>query len=74
MSDSKLILEILNGPLDGHVVTLETVAVWAKEGDGFLIFPWDAELGTPQAHFILEEGNWFAEGSSSPHGTNCLNK
>ena len=59
MSQPKLILEILSGPLDGQVVTLAAETEWRKTGDGPLSFPWDAELGTPQAHFTLVEGTWL---------------
>ena len=69
----KLILEILNGPLDGYVVTLETETSWGKEGEGPLIFPWDTGLGTKQARFFSEGGNWWIEGYSAPHGTYYVN-
>ncbi len=74
MSDLKLSLEILNGPLDGQVVTLEAEATWGKEGEGQLIFPWDKELGTPQARFFPEGEGWWLEGCSAPHGTYCLSR
>jgi hypothetical protein len=74
MSDLKLSLELLNGPLDGQVVTLETEATWGKEGKGPLIFPWDTELGTPQARFFVEGESWWLEGHSAPHGTHCVNR
>jgi hypothetical protein len=70
----KLSLEILNGPLDGQIVTLETEALWSKEGDSPLSLPWDAELGAPQARFFPESGNWWIESYQSPHGTYCLNR
>jgi hypothetical protein len=69
----KLILEILNGPLDGHVVTLETETSWGKEGDGPLIFPWDTGLGTKQARFFPEGENWWIEGYNAPQGTYYVN-
>ncbi len=65
----KLSLEILNGPLDGDMVMLETEATLGRKGDGPLIFPWDKELGAPQARFFLEGGNWWIEGCDAPHGT-----
>jgi len=61
MSQPKLTLELLNGPLDGHLVTLDGETTWTKEGEGVLAFPWDSELGTPQARFFPEEGNWWLE-------------
>lgn len=70
----KLRLEILNGPLDGQIVTLETEAFWGKEGDDPLSLPWDAELGAPQARFFPKAGTWWIEGYKSPHGTYCLNR
>jgi hypothetical protein len=74
MRNPKLNLEILNGSLDGYVVTLETETIWGKEGEGPLIFPWDTELGAPQARFFLEGGNWWIEGSNAPHETYCANR
>jgi len=74
MSNSKLNLEILNGFLDGYVVTLETETIWGKEGEGPLIFPWDIELGAPQARFFLEGGNWWIEDCDAPHKTYCANR
>ncbi len=70
----KLSLEILNGPLDGQIVTLETETVWGKEGDSPLSFPWDTELGTPQARFFPKAEKWWIEGYEAPHGTYCLNR
>lgn len=74
MSNPKLNLEVLNGPLDGHLVTLEAETVLGKEGEGSLVFPWDTELGTPQARFFLEEGIWWIEGYNTPHKTYCANR
>ena len=70
----KLSLEILNGPLDGQIVTLETEALWGKEGDSPLSLPWDAQLGSPQARFFPEGDKWWIEGYDAPHGTYCLNR
>lgn len=69
MSNLKLSLEILNGPLDGEVVTLEGETVWSKEGEGSLSFPWDEELGTPQARFFVEDGKWWLKVSSTRRST-----
>jgi hypothetical protein len=74
MSEKTLTLEILSGPLDGHIVKLKEKTDWGKEGEGELIFPWDAELGTPQAQFFVEAGNWCLQGYKSPHGTYRLNR
>ena len=73
MSNPKLSLEILNGPLDGYVVTLETETTWGKEGEGMLIFPWDSELGAKQARFFLEATEWWIESYNAPHGTYYVN-
>ena len=69
----KLSLEVLNGPLDGHIVILETETTWGKEGEGPLIFPWDTELGEKQARFFPEGGNWWIEGYNAPQGTYYVN-
>lgn len=74
MSKKQLILEILSGPLDGHQVTVKKEAKWSKKGKGLLIFPWDAELGEPQARFFIEDDEWNIEGFKAQHGTYCLNK
>jgi len=74
MSHKSLILEILNGPMDGHKVKLEKETFWGKKGEGPLIFPWDTELGEPQARFLYEEEAWGIEGYKAPHGTYCLNR
>ena len=67
-------LEILNGPLDGQIITIETEALWGKAGDNPLSFPWDAELGDKQARFFIDNGIWWIEGYEAPHGTYCLNR
>jgi hypothetical protein len=69
MGNPKLSLEILNGPLDGHVETLESETDWSKEGEGSLSFPWDEELGTPQARFFVEDGKWWLKVSSTRRST-----
>ncbi len=61
MTQPKLILEILSGPLDGQRVTLEAATDWSQAGDGALSFPWDKELGAPQARFTWAEGQWWLE-------------
>ena len=74
----RLMLEIMSGPLDGATITLETDAEWSRAGAGEvpLIFPWDTELGDPQARFIIdaEEGHWYLEGLDAPHGTYRVNR
>ena len=74
MSRKPLQLEILSGPLDGHTVTLENEAVWGRDGEGVLSFPWDVELGTPQARFFLDGGEWWLEAYPAEHGTYCATR
>ncbi len=61
MSNPKLTLELLNGPLDGDLITLDRETTWAKEGQGALIFPWDDTLGTPQARLFPKKGKRWPE-------------
>jgi len=70
----KLVLEVLSGPLDGATITLETNTEWDCAGDGPLAFPWDDELGKPQARFTVGEGGWWLEGLDAPHGTYQINR
>lgn len=70
----KLILEIISGPLDGALITLDADTVWGKAGTGPLTFPWDDELGETQARFIVDEAGWQVESMKSPHGTYLVNK
>ena len=69
-----LTLEVLSGPLDGAPIILEAEAEWSRTGEGLLAFPWDVELGTPQARFTVEEDHWYLEGLDSPHGTYRINR
>jgi hypothetical protein len=71
---TQLTLEILSGPLDGAVVVLEADTAWGKSVDGHLAFPWDSELGDPQARFTIEDDGWRLEGLDAPHGTYCINR
>ncbi|MBM4459633.1 MAG: hypothetical protein FJ011_18040 [Chloroflexi bacterium] len=71
---SKLTLEALSGPLDGAALTLEAETEWSKAGQGSLSFPWDEELGAPQARFRPTQDGWSLEGVKSPHGTYRLNR
>ena len=74
MSENKLQLEILSGPLDGTIVILDSETQWSCIGEGPLIFPWDEELGEPQAIFSIDAENWGLEGIPSPHGTYRVNQ
>ncbi len=69
MNTPKLSLEILNGPLDGQVITLKTETEWSKESEGPLGFPWDEELGTPQALFLVEAGEWWLQSAKTRRST-----
>lgn len=73
MNNPTLSLEVLNGPLDGCVITLEDEEIWGKTGEGPLIFPWDKGLGEQQARFFPEAGQWWIETYDAPHSTYCLN-
>ncbi len=66
---SKLVLEVLTGPLDGATRSLAGEAEWSRAGTGPLSFPWDAELGTPQARIRPTQDGWSLEGVKSLHGT-----
>jgi hypothetical protein len=74
MSKGQLVLEILSGPLDGHKVAIEKETNWSQKGEGQLIFPWDTELGDPQARFFKDGEEWRLEGFQAKHGTYCLNR
>ena len=65
----QMILEVLSGPSDGAVITLEKDTHWRQTGQGPLAFPWDVELGEPQARFIAQEDGWYIEGIDALHGT-----
>lgn len=73
MSKGQLVLEILSGPLDGHKTTIEKETNWSKKGEGPLIFPWDTQLGDPQARFFSKGEEWYLEGFQAEHGTYRLN-
>jgi hypothetical protein len=69
-----LLLEALSGPLDGVLITLETEADWTRSDEGPLAFPWDRELGQPQARFTPVAGGWQMEGSDAARGTWHINR
>jgi len=56
------------------MVSLERETPWSKTGDGPLTFPWDAELGDPQARFYRDGDNWSLEGIKAKHRTYCNGK
>jgi hypothetical protein len=67
-------LEVLTGPLDGHIISLQADAEWTGAGSGPLAFPWDDELGEPQVLLTLDEHGWGIESRKSPHGTYRINQ
>lgn len=73
MTAPKLALELLNGPLDGCIILLNEELILGAKGEGPLTFPWDLELGEPQARFFTKEGQWWLEGYPARHGTYRLN-
>lgn len=74
-NQNKLEVEILTGPLDGHIVTLVGDTEWTRSAGSILLtFPWDDELGQPQSHFIIEDDKWLIEPCDSLHGTYILNR
>jgi hypothetical protein len=73
-SRKKIIFEILAGPLDGHVITLENDTEWTRAVGSLLSFPWDDDLGQPQGRFLIEENQWMIEPFNSPHGTYIINR
>ena len=73
-TEHTLELEVLTGPLDGYVISLQAEAEWTAVGNGPLAFPWDEELGEPQARFTVDEHGWGIESRKSPHGTYRINR
>jgi len=69
---AKLELEVLGGPLDGHVIVLETKTVWTRQSGSLLSFPWDASLGEPQAYFMDVEQGWLLEHARAKRGTHVI--
>jgi len=75
MSEGKKIeIEVLAGPLDGHVIELTEETEWTRSVGGLLSFPWDDGLGQPQGQFVVEEDQWLIEPQKSPHGTYIVNR
>jgi len=65
-------LEILSGPLDGARLQLETETEWTRQLGSLLSFPWDDDLGEPQARFIPVTGGWQIEPATAKRGTHLL--
>ena len=75
MSEPRMIeLEVLSGPLDGCVVRLQTATEWSQAGTGSLSFPWDEELGQPQARLAPDDKGWSLQPVKSSHGTYRVNE
>jgi len=68
-----LILQVISGPLDGLEITLTHTMDLSTTGQTPLSFPWDDELGAPQATFGLEDGHWTVTAHDSPHHTYRIN-
>lgn len=68
-----LTLEILSGPLDGTTLILTGETEWTRAGTGPLSFPWDAELGTPQARLTSNARDWMLTACAAPHGMYRVN-
>jgi hypothetical protein len=68
----KLELEVLGGPLDGYVISLETKTEWTRQPGSLLSFPWDMSLGEPQAFFMNVEQGWVLEHANAKRGTHII--
>jgi len=69
MHQPNLSLEVMNGPLDGQIITLQEDSDWSRAGNGALSFPWDAELGAPQARITFADVAWWLEPCASSRST-----
>lgn len=69
-----LIIEILSGPLDGATIEIHEASNWTGSGTGPLSFPWDAELGDPQARFVPGSDGWILECFEARHATYRVNE
>jgi hypothetical protein len=68
-----LIIEVLSGPLDGTVLEIKTEVTWTKMPGSSLSFPWDTELGEPQAVITPSENGWFLIPKSLPKAVYRIN-
>jgi hypothetical protein len=57
-TSAQLTLEILSGPLDGCIISLDSSADWTSEPGSPLSFPWDEELDAPQAQLKPDRDGW----------------
>ena len=65
-------LEVLSGPLDGAHLTLTAETDWTRQPGSPLSFPWDTELGQPQARFVPGEQGGRLEPLQAQRGTHLL--
>jgi hypothetical protein len=68
----KLELEVLSGPLDGQTITIQSDSDWTRIPGSPLSFPWDDELGEPQARFVLLDEGWQLQPAETRRGTHLL--
>jgi hypothetical protein len=54
------------------VLTGETP--WGKQSKSPLGFPWDLELGNPQARFFPDAGAWWIEALTALHATERIRR
>ena len=71
---SVLTLEILSGPLDGEKVKLQQATEWTRAGTGVLSFPWDEQLGAPQARLVPGPEGWTLAPLDAPQATSLINR
>jgi hypothetical protein len=57
-ASAQLTLEILSGPLDGCIISLDSSADWTGQAGSPLSFPWDKELDAPQAQLKPGRNGW----------------
>jgi hypothetical protein len=72
MTTPHLTLEVLSGPLDGQIITLESETDWGAAGTGALSFPWDSALGAPQARLLRAGEQWHIRGYAATRRTHHL--
>ncbi len=69
-------IEIISGPQDGTIIILteeDHTTLWTKDIGSKLSFPWDTELGSPQAIIRHKGDEWEIEAYDSPHGLYVMN-
>src|SRR3712207_3952409 len=72
MNSPQLIIEVLNGPLDGARIVVQADTEWRRIGVSPLAFPWDAGLGEPQACLFFDGIAWKIEGYIAQRRTHLL--